>query len=147
MNEEPAKVIEIYGDGKVKVEMKKNAACKTCAAKSNCFGLSKNTRHITAIDPIGVKVGNFVKLKLNAKNKIKASVFLFIIPLIFLVSGFFLGSSLATKVGKEASSETWGVLSGMVFFAFSFIILKLINHRYEQHEKHLPIIVSHQQNY
>ena len=61
MNEELAKVIEIYGDGKVKVEMKKNAGCKTCAAKSNCFGLSKNIRHIIAIDPIGVNVGYIVK--------------------------------------------------------------------------------------
>ena len=147
MNEEPAKVIEVYGDGKVKVEMKKNAACKTCATKSNCFGLSKNIRHIIAIDPIGVKVDQIVKLKLNAKDKVKASVFLFLIPIILLLSGFFLGSSLAIKMGKEASSETWGILSGMVFFALSFIILRLVNRHYERHGEHLPSIVAKFDNY
>ena len=142
MNEEPAKVIEVYGNGKVKVEMKKNAACKTCGAKSNCFGLSKEIRHITVNDPIGAKVGQLVKLKLDAKDKVMASVFLFIVPLVLLVSGYFLGSFLASEMGKTASSQTWGVLSGMIFFALSFFILKLINRHYEKHESNLPSIVS-----
>ncbi len=147
MRDEPAKVIEVYGNGKVKVEMKKNMSCKTCAAKSNCFGLSKNIRHITANDPIGVKVDQIVKLELASKGKIKASVFLFLLPIVLLVSGFFLGSSLAVKLGKEASSETWGVISGMLFFAFSFIILKLVNRHYERHDKYLPSIVAKINNY
>ena len=87
-------------------------------------------------------MGQLVKLKLDAKDKVMASVFLFIVPLVLLVSGYFLGSFLASEMGKTASSQTWGVLSGMIFFALSFFILKLINRHYEKHKGHLPSIVA-----
>jgi sigma-E factor negative regulatory protein RseC len=142
MDKEKARVIEVLSDGKVIVEMEQDESCHTCASKSSCFFQGNDLRQVTAIDFIGVKKGQIVNLKHNPRDKVKAAVVLFLIPILFLIVGFVLGSNLASKAGREAASESWGILSGIVFFALSFIIVRQVNRNFERHKKHLPTIVE-----
>jgi sigma-E factor negative regulatory protein RseC len=142
MDKEKALVIKVLDDGKVIVEMELDTSCSTCASKSSCIVHGNVLRQVTAIDSIGVIKGQIVNLKHNPTEKVKAAVVLFLIPVLFLIAGFFLGSNLAVKAGREASSESWGILSGIVFIALSFIIVRQVNRNFERHKKHLPIIVE-----
>ncbi len=143
MEKESARVVEAHDDGKVIVEMEQKGACHTCALKPFCGDQGNNLRRVVAaVDPLGVKKGQIVTLKQSPRGKIKAAFILFIIPILFLIGGYFLGNYLAGRVGKEASSEGWGILSGIVFFALSFIILRVANRNYERHEEYLPSIVE-----
>lgn len=139
-NEEVATVVEVYDNGRVKVEMRQKETCGTCAAKSFCSVIAGGVRQLKAVDPIGVKVGQIVTLRHNPRTKAKAAVLLFFLPLLFLVAGFFIGNALAVKAGKGASSESWGIAVGMALFGLSFGILMLINRYMERGEKILPVI-------
>ncbi len=57
MDKEPARVVAIYNDGKVVVEMEPNSACQTCSTKSFSSDKGNSLRRIVAKDPIGVNFG------------------------------------------------------------------------------------------
>lgn len=141
MNEELAQVVEV-GPGKARVEVKRSSACRHCASASLCLAFSKDTNAVEVSDPIGVRVGQRVRVGLESTALLKASAILFVIPILALVAGVFLGNLLAIRQGYQGSAELWAILVGISALFITFLIIRLLNDYFRKKRGYVPIITG-----
>ncbi|MBN2572204.1 MAG: SoxR reducing system RseC family protein [Ignavibacteriales bacterium] len=122
---ESGKIVKI--DGKfVDIELNTTDACEECTAKLFCKPKSDGKKIITAIDEIGVSIGDKVKISLAGKIVFKMSFLLYGIPLILLVVGIFAGLKL---FDESDNIELFSFLFGLVIMFFYYLIFHLLNRK------------------
>ncbi|MBN1637754.1 MAG: SoxR reducing system RseC family protein [Ignavibacteriales bacterium] len=120
---ESGKVIKI--DGKiVEVELNTTDACEECTAKIFCKPKSDGKKTLTAVDEIGVSIGDKVKISLAGKIVFKMSFLLYGIPLILLVVGIFIGLRI---FADNASIELFSFLFGLSIMIIYYFVFYLLN--------------------
>lgn len=102
--------------------------CKTCS--SHC---DVPAHTVKLKNNINAKVGDFVEVEAQTKKILKYALVVYIIPLIFLVSGVALGVNYFKAIGNE-SYELFGMLIGAIFLGLSLLIVKFIDKRVEKKE-------------
>lgn len=139
MNEELARVVEVSPE-RAKVVVKRGSACRHCAASSACLAFGDDTNIVEVSDPIGVRVGQQVKVGIESTALLKASAIVFLIPVLALMAGVFLGYLLAGKQGSQGSAELWAILGGISAFGIAFFIIRLLNDYFKKKKKFIPTI-------
>jgi sigma-E factor negative regulatory protein RseC len=90
-------VLEKYYDGRVMVQVDRASACDGCHARGACqTTLQSRQARFTLFDPIGVQVGQQVRLELEDGAFLRACVHAFVVPLLLLVA-----AAVAAHVGLE----------------------------------------------
>ncbi|KAF0132996.1 MAG: sigma-E factor negative regulatory protein RseC [Candidatus Saganbacteria bacterium] len=87
------------------VTFKSHGACKNCGM---CL-VAGNEASIKAKNEIGAKVGDKVKVEISPKEVIRAAGILFILPILSMIAGYFIG----------------GIIFSFVFLFASFILIYL----------------------
>ncbi len=134
---EEGTVIETYGDF-AKVEAKRSLSCEGCASKDMCKPGS-DSMIIEALNPVGAVSGDGVAFEIGKGAFLKSSFILYLMPVIFIVIGAWLGGEAASyflSVNKEAISA----LSAAVFFFLSIIALLFINKYFFKNAEYKPVI-------
>ena len=116
MIEETARVLSSEGELAV-VETRRAAACGGCDSQNHCgtsllaglFG--KKPVRVTVHNPIGARPGDRVVVGLSGTLLTKASILLYLVPILFLVLFALAGQWLAQYLGLFA--EPWSVISGV----------------------------------
>ena len=122
------RVVEIKGD-RLMVCFERLEACEKCGA---CFTEKKQT----LVSVLGdAEVGNIVDVELPDNRVLGLSVIMYVIPLVGLVIGLFLGNSMM-------GSEMQALVMGLVFMALSFFAVKSIDKKVQKLHKWQPHIVS-----
>ena len=98
-------------------------SCDSCEFANFCR-IDKKGREITCLNHKGAKKGDIVQLYTSSKNFFIATALNFILPLLILIGGVFLG-------GKIFKTELAGFVTGMggmaiYFFAFLLIDKKVL---------------------
>jgi len=96
------------------VELKPNDACKKCGA---CLISGQGNPMLRAKNKVGAKVGNTVEVEVAPSKVILSSFLLFIMPVISLIFGYFIGNFI--------SSPNLGIIFAIAFIAIYFLVLGL----------------------
>ena len=80
-------------------------------------------------DRVGVSPGDRVLIETKGINPAKASLKLFVVPLLALFAGYGVGAALGLALGAPGASEGIGIAGAAVFFAGSFAVLHAISKR------------------
>ncbi len=113
-------IVTSINNNLVTVQMEKGDQCKEC---NICETIGGGFRCIEALNTLNAKAGDRVRVEIEPKTMLTSSFLVFILPLIFLVVGYFIGSSL----GAESASEGYGILGGLLFLALSFVVVKYLD--------------------
>ena len=112
----------------VKVKLKKTDACIGCQKCS--FNKDDGYMNADAIDRIGASVGDTVTIKSLDISKAKAGLIIYILPLLLFIPGYLIGQGLSgifiTSVKFQQLIHVFGFLTGILFFAIPFVILKFL---------------------
>jgi len=122
---EQGTVTEIKGN-KVVVEIKRSAACRGCRA---CYRGGNDRMLIEVENCVGAKVGDKVSLDVNSKSLLIAFSTVFMIPLFFLIIGFFLGNFLANLTNVGFNPQSFGFIMSLVFLGLSYLLIKKIDEK------------------
>ena len=125
--EEFAKVIEDRGDS-VLVRVIRNSLCSKC--DKDC-GLSTNTHDTDEIDvevnnSMGAKEGNYVKLELEEKSLVLASLIVYIFPILSFIGGYFL-TNFSLSILGYGTGEITGIIGSLSFLILSFLLIRVLN--------------------
>ncbi|NLV89033.1 MAG: SoxR reducing system RseC family protein [Tissierellia bacterium] len=116
---------------KVEVEVRRisgcGGGCKTC---SGCDTPS----HIVIIpNTLNAKVGDLVELKGETKNILKYTMVVYMIPFGLLIFGILMGMTLLKSRGIDYY-EPLSFLIGLVFMAFGYLIVKIVDKKIAEKE-------------
>src|SRR6056297_643926 len=118
---EKARVIK-KEDGQSLVQIIRVSACSHCDEKCMLADDSHEMEEMEVLvnDPIGAEVGSMVELEMGAKPILFSAFVVYLVPLIALIGGYFIGSSWLNSF--TATSEIAGILGSIIFFFLSFLI-------------------------
>ncbi len=117
---EVARVVEVNGSKVVGI-LKRTDACAGCHACE--LGENKNEMKITAFNECEAKVGDYINVELSTKAMMTATVIMYVVPLITMFIGFFLGN---------LYSEIAGFLIGIIFLFFTYVGIRLYNNKMDE---------------
>ncbi|MDD3534820.1 MAG: SoxR reducing system RseC family protein [Candidatus Cloacimonetes bacterium] len=107
-------VCEVNGST-VKVEVQRGSGCKSCQMRGFCF--SKNTPAVfTLSSALPLQVGDRVELDISAKDRILASLIIFVMPIAFLFGAFL--------VAQLFFGELISIALAFAAMALSFLIIR-----------------------
>jgi positive regulator of sigma E activity len=109
----PREIGIVTGINKDKIILQLNGGehCSHCAAKSVC-AVNENTRQLELTYHGTVNPGEKVEIEYTEKNKIAIAVIIFLLPLLFLISGYVLGNLLFHTTLAAISGSILGLIIG-----------------------------------
>lgn len=125
------------------IRISRKSSCSKC--RQNCFlaGDSHEIQdmEVEVTDTLGVSKGQLVRLEMDKKPLLLASLIMYLVPLLGLIGGYFIGIRAGT-VFTAISGEATGILGSFIFFFLTFIILKFVDKRIENNSNYQPRITA-----
>jgi len=142
MIEEVGSVVELRGKNLAVVLCQKSSFCENCAAEGVCHvGDDNSSKLIEVHNHLAAAVGNRVKIATSTRSFLQSSFLLYIVPLIFLVTGAVVGQYLAEVFGDGFDSNILSAFMGTGFMAASFFLLRFSS-RGLRKEAYMPRIIE-----
>ena len=118
----------------------RSKSCDSCESKDSCAESSKPREMIVQVEnSLNAKAGDRVVIGFDAAPMLKLSFMLYILPVIFLISGAVIGQHLSPAMNMDESPAS--ILVGLAFFALSFVVVRLFNNRYANKKEFKPFMV------
>jgi len=99
------------------IEMELNSGCRTCSNRGVCMSGDKPAL-IKIENTYGLSEGDKVEIDLPPQAKLTAGFLLFILPLIFLVAGYYVGYSIKPTETAGIAGGIIGLISGIADLIF-----------------------------
>ena len=93
---------------------------------------------VEAINTVGAKEGDRVILSMDTSLLLKASFFLYVFPILCMISGAVAGQKLGHRFGYSESA--FSAIAGFTAFFLSFIVVKIIGNRLTKKDEYRPKI-------
>lgn len=114
-------------------EVHGNAVCVTADAVSFCSSCTNQTcamrqsksRQVWMENILDARAGDRVYFVVPAKGVVISSAVMYGLPIVFLIGGIITGTVFPLPFIKD--NELWAIVTGILFFAFSFIIVKILS--------------------
>ncbi|MGL4642622.1 MAG: SoxR reducing system RseC family protein [Cetobacterium sp.] len=120
---------------KVVVSMYKESACSHC---NNCSESAKIANTFTFIsDRDDIKKGDIITFEMEDNQVFKAAMIVYILPLIFMFLGYYLGTKIGFSEGK--SILTSFISLAITFLGIFFYDRKIVKHKMERAVKIIDI--------
>lgn len=142
MIEEHGRVVDIDAEG-VWVQVEKQSACASCSARAGCgqrllaeHGTS-NKQVVICIAPsdaLTVRVDDRVVIGIEEGAFIKASLALYLLPLLLLIVG-------AASAEALSLSEGWVVLSGGLGLVVGLGLVRFIARHWQRGREYHPVLM------
>ena len=95
---------------------------------------------VETLNTVDGKVGDRVLLIASSSNILRIAFLVYMVPLINLIIGVFLGLELGSHLSLD--TELCSLSVGVLFFAFTFLIIRRISNRMGKEGKYLPKITK-----
>jgi sigma-E factor negative regulatory protein RseC len=118
MIEESASVVEVRG-GRALVQTVRSSGCEHCAARGACAGLGGGREaRVWVEDPLGVHPGERVVVAVPEGAVVRASIWVYLVPVVALLLGALLGNALAPRIGLSPDLGAAGLGVAAMVLAF-----------------------------
>ncbi len=143
MLEEEGRVIKLE-DGIAIVHAERGSSCGGCSAKSACHAMSGDDgkmMEMRAINDLGAKVGDRVKVAIDSIVFLKSSFLVYVVPLVVMIGGGVAGDSYARNnmPGSDPDLVAGGV--GIICLIVSFLLIGVWSKKLEKKREYQPKII------
>ncbi len=119
MLEEQGIVVAILDDQKAQVKVRRSSSCGECVSNKICQAMGTSNEMLAIVNnPLQAKTGQKVLLTLPSKTFLRASIIVYLIPVLVLFAGAIIG---------QQFSETWAVVGAFLGLGLSFLGLWYYN--------------------
>jgi len=123
------------------VKTTKTHACEACAARASCnvMGGGKEME-VQASNHAGAKVGEKVVISFETSPLLKATFMLYVLPILFLMAGAFIGTKLAHFFNLDASALS--VITGFLFFGLIVMFVRSKGNQMAKKDEYRPKVIK-----
>ena len=111
-----------------KIRFHRSPQCSHCGA---CLTAGENEMELELSNPVGAKVGDYVRVSLSPKRVVQASLLAYAVPLALLIAGVWAGSTV---------SDWFGLALGVAACGVSYVILRFVEKRSRDKNRFKPRI-------
>ena len=105
--------------GRARVQTRRSGACESCKARGGCSGLGGGRdARVWVTDTLGVGEGDEVLIAVPEGTVVRASLLLYLLPVLALLGGAVLGNRLAPGLGLPADLGAAVLGAGAMAVAF-----------------------------
>lgn len=135
MEEEVGKIIQV-ANGKIIVQIKSGGQCHLCGAAQACNPAQATVRQLELpYQNEDLKIGDEVMIQFKPQIRVLSAALVFILPIFFMIAGYFIGQTIFNTEGKA-------VLSSFLGLMVAFLVLRIINRFSARSENFLPSIIK-----
>lgn len=120
---ENGRIIRLLDNNLAEVEFEATSACAKC---KGCKVSEVGRMVLQATNQIGAKVGDPVLVEIPEAESIRATLLVFIFPVIGLVAGYFTG------IRIFPDSEVMGIIGSITFLSITFLLLNIYDKKLAQ---------------
>jgi sigma-E factor negative regulatory protein RseC len=121
------------------VKLLQKEACGKCGA---CTVFGSGEMGVVAVNDVGAKAGDKVKVEVSESAAISASFLIFIFPLLGFFAGYLIVRWALFSIGWASSAESLGILGGMLCFVLAFFLIRAYDRRIVAKEQSLIKVVE-----
>lgn len=119
------------------VMVRRSEMCDHCQSKTACHSLGGEMDMETeAVNKAGAREGDRVLLHLESSSLLKIASVFYLIPLIFLITGAFLGKLISP------GSDGGAIAGSVLMLIMAFIPVKLISNSMKNKKNYIPTIME-----
>jgi sigma-E factor negative regulatory protein RseC len=86
------------------VKTVQSSACKSCSAQHSCNQNSKGQdREVEAVNLVNAKVGDLIQISIDTRALLKATLLLYIFPIVCMLAGGLIGNTIGVRMGMNPS--------------------------------------------
>ncbi len=111
-------IIERIENEKAWVMVVRGEHCEGCQA---CQAFGDNNARILVSNPQAAKPGDRVEIEIDPKQVVKHSAIVFLLPILCLIIGYFLGAKFLANFGLKA--ETAGIIGSLALMVICFVVI------------------------
>ena len=130
-------VVAVDGEN-ITVELDACSFCKSCAAREGCM-VSDNPRKRTLImkNSLGAHEGDLVSFSVEEKGVVLASLLLYLLPVVLLISGLFVGRQVRIF---GVDSDITMTITAIIFLLISFSIIWIFSFYTRKNKNFIPVL-------
>lgn len=128
-------IIEEISNQKAIVRIRKSGACAHCSSKGSC-SISDRDMLVEVQNNLQAKKGDTVELSVPEGTLLKLSALVYLMPIIALMFGAFIGSYLSIYLNSDQSITA--IITGGIFCGISFLGLKIFERSKRSDNKYFP---------
>ena len=122
------------------VKTTKSGACKSCSARSSCHSLGGGEEmEVEAINKAGAQIGQKVVLGFDTSPLLKATFLLYMLPILTMMIGAFIGQQLAPKLNLDTSFLS--AIFGFLFFGLTLVFVRSKGNKMAKKDEYRPKII------
>lgn len=140
--EHVGEVYEVNDEGTAKIKVKRHSSCKSCGGCGILTSGEDKAVSMEVPNPIGAKVGEFVRISVETDKVILASLIVYVLPVIVLVIAMYITQQVAISSGYQETAEVISIGVGLGGMALVFLILRLLDKRIARTKKFKPRITE-----
>ena len=124
--------------GRARVEVSASGLCAHCEMAGTCIPAAEGKRVIEVADPVGVSIGQEVRIEMGSGSLVLASFLAYIIPILCLIAGLLIGVS----AGGNSVSEIWLGIGAFVGLVVGLFLSRIIARSLRDRGKLTPVITT-----
>lgn len=124
--------------------VERHTSCASCDVGCACAEPEKGPKimMVRAINRVGAHEGDRVKIALEPEKLVSMAALAYLMPLVFLFLGAFVGPQVAGLFGWSLAVDLSRALMSLVGLAFGILLLKLIFLRVKPSGSFTPILIE-----
>lgn len=126
-------------DGKAEVEVRRISSCG--GGCKSCSGCDTPIHIVTLSNDINAKVGDLVEIRGVAKDILKYTMIVYMIPFSMLLIGIIGGMKILQNYGVT-NYEPLSFLIGIIFLALGYFIVKIFDNKIENKEDGTVMVMT-----
>ena len=134
-------ITEIVDDKTAKLIMKRQSACASCG---KCTKLSSECQDLVVeVDnTIGAKKGDYVEVSMESIKVLKATLLVYLLPLIFLLAGTIITYYILELIEFAGPIEVISGVVGLVCTFISYLLLKKNDDKFNESREYIPKVTK-----
>lgn len=129
--------------GKARVKIERHSLCSKCTNNCHLAGDNHEREEFEIIvdNVIGAREGQLVKLEMSEESLVVASLIIYLIPLIGVILGYFIGVFFAPLVSLE-NKESSGIIGSVFFLLLSFLLVRYFDRIMGKQTRYQPQLIE-----
>ncbi len=129
-------VVEKLLEQRARIRIKRSSSCSSCESRGVCHTLNDREATIEVENHLHARVGDRVEISMPTQSLLRASLLVYILPIVTLIFGAYAGQAWAQT--QQMPPTIPSIVAGGTALGLTFLVLKGLERSAREKNRHHP---------